>query len=220
MVQVFPEIARLPIAGEVERMSIVAQFVQVDQVGTALTMFDSYCFTDVRDGTPLVSTIIPEAFMASLTPTARSATLIPQTSSVLLESSFYVEVRGALLEDPASDPLPTESQDPRVVDQDGDGHPGMTVRVTILGILEGETYVVQRVRYRLSGVLVETGRVEGTIAWTDEQSVLGATNPLLEVDTVGMHHPDPAAHRFVMIRVDETWTCETLREQLEELLKW
>jgi len=156
--------------------------------------------------------------MASLVPAARSAILVEQTGSLHFESSTYVEVRGALLEDPVSDPLPTDPEDPRVIDQDEDGEPGMTVRITLLGILEGETYVVQRMSYRLSGVVVGSDRIEGTIEWSDEQTVLGATNPLLKAETVGTLDPDPAAHRFVMVRVDETWTCETLRERLGEIL--
>jgi len=218
MVQVFPQIAILPIAGEVLRSSTVAQFVEVGQDGAALTMFDHYCFTDVKDGTPLVRTEIPDAFMASLAPTPRHVLLVEQTQSLRFEATTYVEVRGAILDDPASDPLPTDPADPRVIDQDGDGHPGMTVRVTILGILEGETYVVQRISYRLSGIVVGPDRIEGTIEWSDEQTVLDATNPLLEANTVGLLDPDPEAHRFVMVRVDPSWGCETLRERLPEIL--
>jgi len=218
MVQVFPQIAVLPFAGEVRRTSIVAQFVEVTQDGAALTMIDRYCFTNVDDGTPIVRTEIPASFIASLRPTARTATLRETDEGISFEQPPYLEVRGALLDDPASDPLPTDPLDPRVVDQDGDARPGMTVRVTVLGIVQGETYVVQRVWYRLTGSMVDAGRIEGRIEWTDEQTVLDATNPLLKADTIGYPDPDPAAHRFVMVRVDPSWTCDTLRERLEEIL--
>ena len=218
MVQVYPQIAKLPIAGEVRRSSTVAQFADVTQDGEVLTLIDRYCFTDVDDGTPLVNTVIPSEFMASLRPTPRTAVLRETEEGVLFEGAPYLEVRGAVLADPAADPLPIEPDDPRVIDQDGDGNTGMTVRMTILGIVEGETYVVQRVTYRLTGWLVAPDRIEGWIDWTDEQTVLEATNPLLEVDTIGAPDPDPSAHRFVMVRVDPTWTCETLRERLSERL--
>jgi len=218
MVQIYPQIAVLPIAGEVPRSSLVVQFVDIAQEGAALTMLDRYCFTDVEDGTPLVKTEIPEAFMASLVPAPRVGTLRETDEGIAFEGASYVEVRGAALDDPATDPLPTDPLDPRVIDQDGDGHPGMTVRVTVLGIVEGETYIVQRVQYRLSGWLIGPDRIEGRVEWIDEQSVLAATNPLLEADTLGWPDPDPTAHRFVMARVDETWTCEALRERLAELL--
>jgi len=59
MIQVLPEIAILPIAGEVPRSSTVAQFVEIEQNGATLTMHDRYCFTIVDDGTSLVTTVIP-----------------------------------------------------------------------------------------------------------------------------------------------------------------
>ena len=218
MVQIFPQIAVLPLAGEVPRSSTVVQFVDVEQDGDTLTMLDRYCFTVVNDGTPLVKTETPEAFMASLVPTARTAVVRETEAGLLFEQPVYLEVRGAVLDDPANDPLPVDPLDPRVIDQDGDGQPGMTIRVAVLGIVEGETYIVQRVQYRLTGWVLGRDRIEGRIEWTDEQSVLAATNPLLEADTIGMPDPDPAAHRFVMVRVDGSWTCEELRQHLETIL--
>jgi hypothetical protein len=218
MVQVFQQTAVLPIVGEVSRTSWVAQFVEVSQDGGLLTMVDRYCFTEVDDGTPLVHTEIPDEFMAALAPTPRTAVVRETEEGVMFEQPDYIEVRGAVLDEPATDPLPVEPLDPRVFDQDGDGQPGMTVRVTVLAIVRGETYIVQRVRYRLHGSVIGPDRIEGRIEWIDEQSVLEATNPLLEADTIGAPDPDPTVHRFVMVRADPSWTCETLRERLAELL--
>lgn len=68
MVQVYPQIAVLPFAGEVTRTSYVVQLVEIAQDGGTLTMRDSYCLTFVDDGTALVTTGIPTAFMAALRP--------------------------------------------------------------------------------------------------------------------------------------------------------
>ena len=38
-------------------------------------------------------------------------------------------------------PLPGEADDPRVVDADSDGNPGVTVQVR--GLIDGEVYMVQ-----------------------------------------------------------------------------
>jgi len=218
MIQIYPQTAVLPFAGEVPRSSLVAQIVTVVQTGSSLLMLDRYCFTDVDDGTVLVDTEIPETFMAALDPAPRYAELRETEEGIRFEQLPYVEVRGAILQNPAEDPLPNDVDDPRVVDQDGDGQPGMTVRVTVLGIVEGETYIVQRVRYRLLGFVIGPDRIEGRIEWADEQVVLEATNELLETDTIGAPAPEPEASRFVMIRADTSWTCETLRERLPELL--
>ncbi len=218
MVQIYPEITTVPLAGEVSRTSTVAQFVEIRQDGGSLTMLDHYCFTAIDDGTALVRTEIPDAFMASLDPSPRVATVRETDDGIVFEQEEYVEVRGAILDRPGVDALPDDPQDPRVIDQDGDGHPGMTVRVTILGMVRGEIYVVQRVRYRLHGHVVNAERIEGRIAWDDEQSILAATHALLRVDAPASPDPEPTAHRFVMLRADPSWDCATLREHVASIV--
>ncbi|MBE0636836.1 hypothetical protein IH601_12635 [Candidatus Bipolaricaulota bacterium] len=212
MVQVYPQIAILPFAGEVERTSHVVQWVDITQDGETLIMQDRYCLTAIDDGTLLVKTVIPDAFMSSLQPTVRVATLAESDSEILFIQDVYTEVRGAMLTNPQDDALPTDPDDPRVVDQDKDGYPGLTVSVSILGIIEGATYVVQRVRYALSGKLISPDRIEGTMEWSDEQTVLDATNALLKADTIGYPDPDPTRHLFIMLRLDGPTTCEWLGE--------
>jgi hypothetical protein len=117
------------------------------------------------------------------------------------------------------DVLPTDREDPRVIDQDEDGQPGMTVRIRILSIIEGETYVVQRVRYRLEGAVLDSAVVRGTITWSTEQSSLGASTPLLTANTRSSPDPDPTRSVFAMVRIDETWSCDTLRQHLDDLVR-
>jgi len=218
MVQVYPQKAVLPFVGEVARTSYVVQWVDVSQDGALLTMTDRYCLTFVDDGTSLATTEIPDRFMASLEPGPRTAALHEDGAEILFVQDPYVEVRGVVLENPEEDPLPIEPDDPRVFDQDGDGHPGMTVRAKILGIIDGETYVVQRVRYVLRGRMVTPERIEGALEWSDEQTILEATNPLLEVETTAYPDPDPSRHVFVMVRVEESSTCEWLGERWRGIL--
>jgi hypothetical protein len=218
MVQLYPQIAILPFAGEVNRTSTVVQWVDVVQEDTTLIMQDRYCFTVIDDETTLVSTVIPQTFMAALQPSPRTATLSERDGEIQFVQEPYTEVRGAHLGN-VNDALPTEPNDPRVVDQDADGHPGMTVSVNILGIIGGETYVVQRVRYALQGTLVTLNRIEGTIAWSDEQSVLEATNALLKANTIGYPDPDPSRHIFIMLRLEGPLTCEWLGEHWRELFE-
>jgi len=86
-----------------------------------------------------------------------------------------------------------------------------------MGVLEEQIYVVQRVQYRLLGVVVSDERIEGTIEWEDEQVVLAATNPLLMADSTGYPDPDLTKHIFMMVRADEAWTCDWLREHWRDV---
>jgi len=219
MMQIYPQTATLPFAGEVLRTSTVLQLVDVEQDGTALTLRDVYCHTDIDDGTSLVKTTIPSAFMQSLRPATRTATLVAKSTvpAWRFVQPPYVEVRGAMLASPETDPLPDDPEDPRVFDQDGDGEPGLTVQVTILGIVEGRTFLVQRVRYALDGAVLSNSAIDGSVVWSDEQSVLGATNPLLLVNTESAPDPHPEKHMFIMRRVEEGMTCERLLETWREI---
>jgi hypothetical protein len=211
MLQVYPQIATIPRVGEVAQASYVVQRVEIEQEGETLSMVDTYCFTIVDSGTSLVRTEIPAAFMASLSPGVRTATVTEQAGEFLFSQPQYVEVRGAHLQDVDNDELPVSPDDPRVFDQDGDGNPGMSVSVTIFGLIGGETYVVQRVRYALSGKVVAEDRIEGAVDWSDEQNILGVSNPVLQADASTVPDPDPSKHIFIMIRADVGWTCEWLQ---------
>src|SRR5690606_14696021 len=73
------------------------------------------------------------------------------------------------------EPLPRDAADPRVVDADGDGHPGATLRLTIAGLADGELYVVQRGHSTLAGRVVARGQAAGRIdVRLFEQALLGA----------------------------------------------
>lgn len=218
MIQVYPEIATLPIVGETLRTTIVAQLVDVVQTGSAVFMSDTYCFTLVGSGTVLLRTEVPERFMASLRPSERTAHLSSSSAGVRFVQDEYVEVRGARLADPSRDALPTSPDDPRVFDQDADGFPGMSVGVRILGFLDGTAYVVQRVRYSLNGAVTAADTICGTIRWATEQTTLGASTALLRTDAPARPHPDPSRSAFLMTRVDSSAGCDLLRQRLSEWL--
>ena len=218
MVQVMPAISSLPIFGDVELTTISTALVDVEQQGTCLVLHDVYCFTDVQMNPPVVETRVPDRFIASLHPAPRAASLQETDGEWAFLQPFVTEVRGAVLADPEHDPLPRDASDPRVVDQDGDGQPGLTVSVAVAGLVAGDTYVVQRLRFALAGRIVDPDTIVGSIDWSSEQNVLAASDALLQIPTAYRPHPDAARHAFVMRRVDDEWTCETTRERLPSLL--
>jgi len=217
MLQVYPRIAELPLVGESTQTSYVVQRVTVEQEEAALVMTDEYCFTVIEESSALATTQIPDEFMRSLRPQPRAATLREEGGETVFEQAPYLEIRGAILENPETDDLPTVPEDARVIDQDEDGFPGMTVNVNIFGLLEAQIYVVQRVQYQLRGVVVSADRIEGLIGWTDEQNVLDATSPLLLAGAESVADPDPAKHLFVMLRAEEDWTCAWLAENWRQV---
>ncbi len=219
MVQVLVATADLPIVGNLLIDTVVGAFTHITQSGSRLILQDGYCFTDATPSTFFFKTNISDATMQSIHPEPRLAELILDDCDFCFTQDWYTEIRGAILKDPESDPLPIDPDDPRLVDLEGDGQPGMTIQASILGLFTGEGYVIQRYRYRLEGTVFDVNTIIGFIDWTSEQTVVAATNPLFMETFSDDTDPDPTKHKFVMIRIDETWTCETLREQLPNLLE-
>jgi hypothetical protein len=218
MVQVMVATADLPIIGSLRIHTTVGAFTRITQSGSTLILQDRYCFTDAVPSTFLFKTNIADVVMQSIQPETRTARLILDNGDIGFTQDWYTEIRGAILQNPENDSLPDNPDDPRLVDLEGDGHPGMTIQASILRFVNGEGYAVQRYRYRLKGTVFDVNTIIGTIEWTSEQAVVSATHQLFMEAFTDDTDPDPTKHRFVMIRIDETWSCETLREQLPRLL--
>ena len=219
MVQTLVATADLPVVGSLSIDTVLGIFTHITQSGSRLILQDRYCFTDATPSTFLFKTNIADAVMQSIQPEPRLAELILDGCDFRFAQDWYTEIRGAILEHPESDPLPVDPDDARLVDLEGDGQLGMTIQASILGLFSGEGYAVQRYRYRLAGTLFNANTIIGLVDWTSEQVMVAATNSLFMESFSDDTDPDPTKHQFVMIRVDETWTCETLREQLSSLLE-
>ena len=217
--EVCSQLETLPLVGRVTSTSTSVLRVTIEQSGSSLLMREVYCSSTIGTGSVLAKTFIPDAFLISLGEMLRPASLDASGSTIEFVQPWYTQVRGARLSDPENEPLPTSPDDPRVFDQDGDGKPGLTVRVSIMGLISGEVYVVQRVRYRMTGTVVSPDRVEGLIEWTNEQITIAASNPLFAADTRPEPNPAPEKSYFVLQRIDPPAGCEEIVEQLENLLR-
>ena len=217
VMQVTSDIVVYPFVGEKTRTTTLILLVEMRQTGTEVQVFETHCLVDTDDGTTMVVTEIPEAFLRSLGVVKRTAALEPAADGWRFVEPWPTEVYGARLADPLNDPLPTAADDPRVFDQDEDGQPGITVRVAILGLIAGEVYVVQRLSKLLEGQVVTSDLIRGLITWTNEQVTVGASSSFLA--TGGNAEVDPVRERsyFVAIRVPAGTSCDDLKESWRAL---
>lgn len=174
------------------------------------------CGVRITSSQAAVEQILPEAFVSALGVAIRPFSYDPVTGR--FEAPRFVEVRGARLDAPETDALPTSAEDPRVFDQDADGKPGMTVRVQ--GLIDGEVYVVQRGANAFSGARVEgeataPTRFEGNVVWQSEQTVVGADNRVLEMSLPSRPSEDVAQQRVVLVRLADDAGCDAVRAALE-----
>jgi hypothetical protein len=130
---------------------------------------------------------------------------IPRNSVIAEIEGNAVTVPGDLVvlgaEVAEGDPLPTEADDPRVRDSDGDGAPG--VSVTLQGLFAGQLFVCSRQQLTLTGTADAAGCISGTISGANEQSQLGANPPeLAAFELQQQPHPDASLSDFLIVPLD------------------
>jgi hypothetical protein len=125
---------------------------------------------------------------------------------------------GIELEDPANESLPDDPNDPRIIDADGDGKPGVTAKVKVSEDLQGEIYLVRREIFAYDVTQVSADRFEGTIDDNSEQLIVGASDPLFEGSGGNWKQlDDPDRNPVIWVRVDDDWDCDRLAEERDAL---
>lgn len=149
--------------------------------------------------TPVISiqAQVPEALRESVYPIE---TYAAQTVGVGLgrrySSGALVELWGLSLEQPASEPFPTEPSDERISDLDADGNPGATLLIGSAC----EAYLVQRRVTHFVGEQVAFGRLEGAALSSTEQLIIDASSPICKTPYQTRSHP--ARSRWSRVRID------------------
>lgn len=124
---------------------------------------------------------------------------------------------GIDLADPANEVLPTDPDDPRIIDSDGDGNPGVTAHIRISDEIEGDLYIARREIFHYDVTQESEDRMVGTITDSSEQLVLGASNEIFITPAQWEQVPDSSRNPVIWQRVDETWDCERLAAERDEI---
>jgi hypothetical protein len=214
MEQIVVTMQDLPIFGESEGSSTAIGAGSIRREGDGFVITERGCRVEAASGGG-VTTTIPDAIPRSVPPRDTPLILTRDGAAVRWQRPLVITLVGVHLDDPDAEPLPTEADDPRVWDQDEDGHPGVTVSVS--GFASGDIYVVQRQRASYAGTLDDDGRLSGLVADTSEQSVIGSTNALLDQNIPTTPHPDANRSRIRLVRVAEPYDCDRVVAEADTL---
>lgn len=180
---------------------VAPAFVKVDiihDVDTgAIDATYTTCFVTLAPVRSIVGEVTneaPPAFVGSIPQVHAVMTLADVALGALFDPPQSVVVSGAELDDP-DDELPTDENDARVRDSDGDGRPG----VTVINSLGGEQNITFRNTGDTVGVIESSNRIvgasEGDMFALPESSVLGAGDAFIpDMESI------PSV--FEMVRVD------------------
>ncbi len=210
-----------------ELRSQALELVVIEQEGLRLVETHSVC--QIRS-TALIGleTVVPEAVFTLPNPFVFESTLFGSYIGADYSTQERAVLWGIEMDNPRRDPLPSDldATDPRVVDADNDGNPGVTLKV---GGGACDLYTVQRDIKSYFGTLQADGSIRGYINSVVEQRALGATNPIC---AVGFEIRSNRDHSFMqLLRVDERGvnidadgdgevTCAELVAAQDNLTQW
>jgi len=177
----------------------------------------SFCFAEQRTNQPIETTISDTATQAIRPP--RTPVTVDRVGGTLrVRRAATPTPVGIRLADPAVESLPTDPADPRIVDDDGDGKPGITVTISVGPGLAGEIYLARREIFAWEATLVAPDRLVGTVTDTSEQMLVGASDPIFAGSAAHwVQHPDRTKSPIVLRRVGRDWDCARLKAERDRL---
>jgi hypothetical protein len=184
-----------------EALSVSAEIVEMTQNGGRVTEDRTICsigLTKLLD----IATDFPNVAAQAHQPIFMSDSSVSGNSfGAAYASGLEAQLFGLTMEDPLTETMPENADDPRVVDADNDGQPGVTLLVSGGAAVGGcDMYVLQRSAIRYLGQFERSNLINGTSITYYSQKVLGASQSLCAVPRTIT--PNDRSSVFVMHRVD------------------
>lgn len=106
------------------------------------------------------------------------------------------------IEGDPSKPLSDNPLDPNLTDPDKDGHPGITVHISVGKFFRGDIYLIRREIYSDYLTLNSNGTLSGYISDHSEQFVIGASKRILKQKSHNVQHPDKGMNPVLLVKID------------------
>jgi hypothetical protein len=126
----------------------------------------------ISDGTELS---LDDKLIRSLPALDFGGRMMSVTGAAWLISDPTAAVIGAKLDDAFEDSLPTDEDDPRVVDVDGDGEPGVSISVGF-----GSVFMAMQMSFQTEGPIASDGSSTGAADLHVQQEVYGDSIPFVD----------------------------------------
>jgi hypothetical protein len=101
-----------------------------------------------------------------------------------------------------SKPLSNDPDDPNLTDPDNDGHPGVTVQISVGKIFKGEIYLIRREIFSNYLTLNSNGTLSGYVIDRSEQFVVGASKKILNQESHNFQHPDKGLNPVLLVKIN------------------
>lgn len=206
--------------GVFKNLIISYGFTTFEQESGKLKITDRFCHSEQISNQNFTTTV----------PDTLTQAIIPDSTFMEIkqaeDGSFYLyrpqtpTLLGIEYEDPYNTPLPEsiKPDDPRLVDADKDGFPGVTVFIDMFNKTE-KLYIARREIFAFEASLMESGNIEGVVHDNSEQLIIDATSLLLKNQTGewlqfrGENGDDYSLSPILLVPIDESYDCVRLMQE-------
>lgn len=198
----------LPLVGRISSTAQIFRLADIRKSGDGLIIKDRACRTTFRSSNPSLKISVSDASIRSLPAHTASLRVWEESGTLHFAQDPQVLVAGANLADPIRDALPVRGDDPRVVDTDRDGKPGMTSSVSA-PFISGQVYFVQRSVTSYAGKQAANGDFVGLVKDKTDQVIVGASNFLLRIGAApNVPDPDPSKANIRLVKLPAETDCD------------
>ncbi len=178
----------------------------------SLIATETFCHAEHRSDQPITTTMA-DAATTAIRPASIAVTLSDLDGRVRVQRPATPTGIGIHFNDPVNDVLPTDPTDPRIVDDDHDGNPGITAHIKITDTFQGDLFIARREIFAYDVLAQDDGSLTGTVTDHSEQLIVGATNDLFITRAPWVQYPDLTRSPILLKPVATDWDCARLMQE-------
>ncbi len=202
--------------GEFRTLIISYGFTDLKIEDDELIATESFCHSEHRANQPFTTTT-PDEFTQAIIPESMPVEINWIENEWVIWRSETPTLLGIELDPGEALPeWPIDTDDPRLVDDDGDGKPGVTVYINIYGT-DAELYIARREIFAYDLRLQPDGRLTGQVKDRSEQLVIGASLEMLYSDQDPAQYEDLSKSPIELVPLEGEYDCERLMSEADEL---
>jgi len=187
-----------------------------------LVITDRFCHSEQVSNQKDFVSVVPDSLTQAIIPDSIEIEVkVDDDGNPYLWRPETPTLLGIEYPDPYNTPLPEtiETDDPRLVDADNDGKPGVTVFMAMFGNEEDleEIQIARREIFKFGAYLKVDGNLEGVVHDRSEQLVIDSTLDYLKIQQNWTQYEDLSHSPIILVPVDDSYDCVKLMEERDNL---
>ncbi|SMF26833.1 hypothetical protein [Pseudobacteriovorax antillogorgiicola] len=181
-----------------------------------LVEYDRFCHAEHRINQKNVQSVFSDAATQAIKPRVQVVDVFEKDGAWQVYRKATPTLIG--IDGDPSQPISFDPNDPLINDDDGDGKPGVTVKITIAGFIKADLYIARREIFNNHLTLYLDGSLWGYVEDYSEQMVIDATLDMLKRPSNPAQNPDYGLSPMALIPISEDLQgCDELMAMKDKL---